>query len=164
MNFEFFLNSNYPSHAKGEPEHHKDLRSFQDSLSREFDQKRLELLEDKDYRIERLKEEIEQEVVGVREVERKRVEREQEERVKELRERLQGELEKEREALRRKQAEVLAGMQREFEDERQLRREKCAMQISTFMSSGQSLEQMDENEEKREIAVCGNVFLREYFF
>lgn len=138
---------------KSEPEHQKDLKSFQDSLNREFDQKRLELLEEKDDKIVKLKEDIEQDLLRISELEKKRIIKEQDERIKELRDKLQADLERERDVLKKKQVEVLGNIQKEFENERQLKKEKCSMQISKFMDSGQSLEKMDENEEKREIAV-----------
>ncbi len=58
---------------KSEPDHRKDLKLLQDSLEREFDQKRLELLENKDLKIKKLKDDIELELKRMNENERKRL-------------------------------------------------------------------------------------------
>lgn len=50
--------------------------------------------------------------------------------------------------------EQLGIIQKEFENEKQLRKEKFSMQISKFMKSGKSFEELDENEEKRELSVA----------
>jgi hypothetical protein len=64
------------------------------------------------------------------------------------------ELEAEKESLRRAHAQTLQNMQREFESEKQSRKEKFGMQLSKYMMSGKSIDELeDENEEKREIAV-----------
>lgn len=70
------------SQNKSEPEHQKDLTTFQQSLDREFDQKRLELLENKDTRVKKLKEEIEQDLIRLSEVEKKRIIKAQDEKLK----------------------------------------------------------------------------------
>jgi hypothetical protein len=44
-------------------------------------------------------------------------------------------------------------MQKEFDNEKHLRKEKFSMQISKYMKSGKSFDELDENEEKRELAV-----------
>ena len=62
-------------------------------------------------------------------------------------------MEKEREQIRKKHAEQLGIIQKEFENEKQLRKEKFSMQISKFMKSGKSFDELDENEEKRELSV-----------
>ncbi len=66
---------------------------------------------------------------------------------------MQADLHKEKEMLRKRQEEVLSNIQHEFEAEKQLKKEKCSMQISKFISSGQNLEELDENEEKRELEI-----------
>lgn len=68
--------------GKTEPEYQKDLKPFQQSLDREFDQKRLELLEEKDNKIKRLKCEIEQDLLHLSEIEKKKIIKEQDERFK----------------------------------------------------------------------------------
>jgi len=68
--------------TKSEPEHQRDLKVFAMSLDREFDQKRLELLEGKDERIRRVKAEIEEELMRMSEAEKKRIIREQDEKLK----------------------------------------------------------------------------------
>ena len=55
-------------------EHH--LKLFKESLQREFDQKRLELLENKDMRIKQMNDEIELEINKAIEAEKKRMQRE----------------------------------------------------------------------------------------
>lgn len=68
--------------VKRELDYQRDLKLLQDSLEREFDQKRLELLENKDSRVKRLKEEIEKDLSNFNENERKRILKEQGERLK----------------------------------------------------------------------------------
>jgi hypothetical protein len=58
------------------------LQLFKESLEREFDQKRLELLENKDLRIKKMKDEIEQEIKTDLESEKRRLEREQDDKIK----------------------------------------------------------------------------------
>jgi hypothetical protein len=67
---------------KSEPDHRKDLKLLQDSLEREFDQKRLELLENKDLKIKKLKDDIELELKRMNENERKRLLNEHEDKLK----------------------------------------------------------------------------------
>lgn len=136
-----------------EPEHHKDLKLFQESLEREFDQKRLELLENKDIRIKKLKQEIEQELKLLNENERKKMLKEHEEKLREVKLNSENELAKELEVMKKKHLEQLNSMQKEFDNDKQLRKEKFSMQISKFMKSGKSFDELDENEEKRELAV-----------
>ena len=62
-------------------------------------------------------------------------------------------LEAEQEILKRRQTAILTNLQKDFENEKLLRKEKFAMQISKYMQSGESLDENDQNEEKREIAV-----------
>ncbi len=66
---------------------------------------------------------------------------------------MQADLRKEQDQLRRRHDELLANIQRDFEAEKQLKKEKCSMQISKFISSGQNLDELNENEEKREIEI-----------
>lgn len=66
---------------------------------------------------------------------------------------MEHELEKEQETLRKKHIEQLNSMQKEFDSDKQLRKEKFSMQISKFMKSGKSFDELDETEEKRELAV-----------
>lgn len=66
---------------------------------------------------------------------------------------MENELQQEKNILKKRQAEMLNNVQKEYENDRQMKKEKCAMQLSKFMSSGQSLDSLDENEEKREIKV-----------
>ncbi len=70
-----------------------------------------------------------------------------------MREEMQQELEKEKDNMKRRETDVLNNLQKEFENEKQLRKERFAMQLSKYMKSGQSLDQLDENEEKRELEV-----------
>lgn len=66
--------------------------------------------------------------------------------------------------MRKRHADELAAQQKEFESEKMLRKEKFAMQISNYMKSNQSLEGMDENEEKRELAVMIQSIKQLYLF
>jgi len=68
--------------GKSEPEYQRDLNLFALSLEREFDQKRLELLEGKDERVRKVKVEIEEELIRMSEAEKKRIIREQDEKLK----------------------------------------------------------------------------------
>jgi len=63
------------------------------------------------------------------------------------------ELEKEQDALKKKHSEQISQMKKEFDNEKHLRKEKFSMQISKYMKSGKSFDELDENEEKRELAV-----------
>ena len=63
------------------------------------------------------------------------------------------EMEREQEQLKRRQAEILNALQKEFESEKQQRRERFSMQLSKYMKSVQSFDEMDESDEKRELAV-----------
>lgn len=63
-------------------------------------------------------------------------------------------LEVEQEELKKRHAQILASMQKEFDNEKQLRKEKFAMQVSKYIQeSGNERDKLDENEERREIAV-----------
>ena len=64
------------------PRNQKDIKLFQQSVDREFDQKRLELLEEKDFKVKKLKEEIEADLARVADTEKKKLQREQEEKLK----------------------------------------------------------------------------------
>ena len=55
--------------------------------------------------------------------------------------------------MKKREQEVRVALQKEFENEKQLRKERFNMQLSKYMKSGQSLEELDENEEKRELAI-----------
>ncbi len=66
---------------------------------------------------------------------------------------MQHELEKEQDALKKKHSEQISQMKKEFDNEKHLRKEKFSMQISKYMKSGKSFDELDENEEKRELAV-----------
>lgn len=66
------------------------------------------------------------------------------------------ELEREQEQLKRRQAEILNALQKDFESEKQQRRERFSMQLSKYMKSAQSFDEMDESDEKRELAVRHN--------
>lgn len=131
----------------------RELKNLKESLDREFDQKRLELLESKELRVKKLKDEIEKDISRINELESKRLLNEQDERLKEFRERIEKDFRKEQEMLRKKNNESLNTLQREFESDKQLRKQKFSMQLSKFMKSGKSFDELDENEEKREIAV-----------
>ena len=66
---------------------------------------------------------------------------------------MQYNLEREQENLKKRHKEILDKLHKEFENEKRNRKEKLAMQLSKYMKSGQSFEEMDENEEKKELAV-----------
>ena len=66
---------------------------------------------------------------------------------------MRNELEKEQEVLKKREAEILNNLQKDFDKEKQLRKEKLSMQLSKYIKSGKSFDEMDENEEKRELAV-----------
>ena len=72
---------------------------------------------------------------------------------RELREKMQLDLQREQETLKKRQADILSNMQKEFDNDKKLRKEKFSMQISKFMQSGQSIDEMEESDEKRELAV-----------
>ena len=74
---------------------------------------------------------------------------------------MQRELEKEQENLKKRHSEVLNNLQKEFENEKYLRQQKIDIQVSKYMKSGQSFGEMNENDEKKEIAV---VFNLTYFY
>jgi hypothetical protein len=63
-------------------DYEKELKLFQESLEREFDQKRLELLENKDLKVNKLKQEIDSDLKHFKEAEYKRLQREQEDKLK----------------------------------------------------------------------------------
>ena len=62
-------------------------------------------------------------------------------------------LEREQENLKKRHNEVLSNLQKEFESEKHTRKQKFDMQISKYMKSGQNLDELNEDEEKKEIAV-----------
>jgi hypothetical protein len=66
---------------------------------------------------------------------------------------MQSDLLREQENLKKRQADILNNMQKEFENEKQQRKEKFSMKISKFMDSGQSFDELNDGDEKREIAV-----------
>ena len=66
---------------------------------------------------------------------------------------MENELQQEKNILKKRHTEMLNNIKKEYENEQQIKKEKCAMQLSKYMSSGQSLDSLDENEEKREIKV-----------
>ena len=55
--------------------------------------------------------------------------------------------------MKKKHADALANLEKEFESEKLLRKEKFNMQISNYMKSSQSFEELNDNEEKRELAI-----------
>ena len=62
-------------------------------------------------------------------------------------------LEREQENLKKRHNEVLNNLQKEFESEKSLRKQKFDLQVSKYMKSGQSLDELNTDEEKKEIAV-----------
>jgi hypothetical protein len=62
-------------------------------------------------------------------------------------------LEREQDNLKKRHNEVLSNLQKEFESEKHTRKQKFDMQISKYMKSGQNLDELNEDEEKKEIAV-----------
>ena len=66
---------------------------------------------------------------------------------------MQYNIEREQENLKKRHNEILDNLHKELENEKRHRKEKLAMQLSKYMKSGQSFEEMDENEEKKELAV-----------
>ena len=74
---------------------------------------------------------------------------------------MQYNLEREQENLKKRHNEILDNLHKELENEKRNRKEKLAMQLSKYMKSGQSFEEMDENEEKKELAVI--FFLNNFF-
>ena len=65
-------------------------------------------------------------------------------------------LEREQESLKKRHKEVLINLQKEFESDKSLRKQKFDLQVSKYMKSGQSLDELNTDEEKKEIAV--NIF------
>ena len=66
---------------------------------------------------------------------------------------MQLDLQREQDLLKKRQADIIGNMQKEFDNDKKLRKEKFSMQISKFMQSGQSIDEMEESDEKRELAV-----------
>jgi hypothetical protein len=72
-------------------------------------------------------------------------------------------LEREQENLKKRHNEVLNNLQKEFENEKSLRKQKFDLQVSKYMKSGQSLDDLNTDEEKKEIAV-NFLFMLCHFF
>lgn len=70
-----------------------------------------------------------------------------------MRKRNEREFEIERDQLRKIHAEKLNQMNMEFERDKQVRKEKFASQISKYTMSGKGVDDLDDNDEKKEIAV-----------
>ena len=68
-------------------------------------------------------------------------------------------LEREQDNLKKRHNEVLSNLQKEFESEKHTRKQKFDMQISKYMKSGQNLDELNEDEEKKEIAV---IFINDF--
>ena len=66
---------------------------------------------------------------------------------------MQSNLDKEQENLKRRHAEILKNLQQEFESEKYSRKQKFETQVSKYMKSGQSFDDLNGDEEKKEIAV-----------
>ena len=66
---------------------------------------------------------------------------------------MQSDLEKEKENLRKRERDILNNLKKEFTSEKQLRKEKFSMQLSKYMNSGKSFDELDKNEEKRKLAI-----------
>ena len=62
-------------------------------------------------------------------------------------------LEREQDNLKKRHNEVLNNLQKEFESEKHLRKQKFDLQVSKYMKSGQNLDELNTDEEKKEIAV-----------
>ena len=72
---------------------------------------------------------------------------------RELKDAIQRDLDKELENFLKKHVKTLIYLEKDFEREKQIKKEKFSMQISKFMKSQKSFDEMDESEEKRELAV-----------
>lgn len=70
-----------------------------------------------------------------------------------MRTKYERDFEAEKENLKKNYQQMFQNLQRDFEAEKQQRKEKFSMQLSKYMMNGKSIDEMDENEEKREIAV-----------
>ena len=66
---------------------------------------------------------------------------------------MQNNLEREQDNLKRRHTEILNNLQREFESEKNLRQQRFEIQVSKYTKSGQNYEEMNGDEEKKEIAV-----------
>ena len=66
---------------------------------------------------------------------------------------MQNKLEREQDNLKRRHTEILNNLQREFESEKNLRQQRFEIQVSKYTKSGQNYEEMNGDEEKKEIAV-----------
>ncbi|RNA17857.1 hypothetical protein BpHYR1_047980 [Brachionus plicatilis] len=131
----------------------EELKVLRQSLDREYDQRRLELLEEKEARIKKLKLEIESDVNKAIEMEKKKIQQDQDEKLNSLKNRLNFDFENEKELMTKKHLDILNSMQKDYDDEKQLKKQKFSMQLSKYIKSGKSFDELDENEEKREIEI-----------
>lgn len=131
----------------------QEISKFKQETEKEFDQQRLELLKEKEAKINKLKLEIEADLSKTINMEKKRLEQDQEEKLKFLKNKLNSDFENEKQLMTKKHLEILNSMQKEYDDEKQLKKQKFSMQLSKYIKSGKSFDELDENEEKREIEV-----------
>ena len=61
---------------------------------------------------------------------------------RELKDAIQRDLDKELESLRKKHVETLTDLEKDFEREKQIKKEKFSMQISKFMKSQKSFDEI----------------------
>lgn len=132
----------------------EELKNLKKSLDREFDQRRLELLEEKETRLKKLKLEIEADLNNTIELEKKKLQKDQEQKLNSLKNRLNSDFENEKELMTKKHLDILNSMQKEYDNEKQIKKQKFSMQLSKYIKSGKSFDELDENEEKREIEVA----------
>ena len=69
---------------------------------------------------------------------------------------MQNKLEREKEDLTKRHADILNNLQKEFDNEKNLRKQKIEIQVSKYMKSGQNFDELNGDEEKKEIAVIKN--------
>ncbi|CAF0774233.1 unnamed protein product [Brachionus calyciflorus] len=130
-----------------------ELNNLKESLNREFDQRRLELLEDKENRLVKLKQDIELELTRQIESEKKKLQKDQNDKLLVLKTKLENDFQSEKDVMTKKHLDILNSMHKEFENEKQLKKQKFSMQLSKYIKSGKSFDELDEDEEKREIEI-----------
>lgn len=137
----------------------QDISNFKQEIDKEFEQQKSELLKEKEAKLNELKLEIEADLNKNISIEKKKIEQDHHEKLKSLKNKLNSDFENEKQLITKKHLEALNSMQKEYDDEKQLKKQKFSMQLSKYIKSGKSFDELDENEEKREIEVFMIYFL-----
>jgi hypothetical protein len=141
-------NNNKPNLTDQNDKHFKakienDLTILKKSLENEYNERRLELLEEKDKKIKQMSTDMEEAVKRQSEINNKQLLKEHEERLEKLRQSLNDQFAKEKEILRKEQETILNDIQQSYETEKKNLKAKFNNQIQKYLKTEQSISELE---------------------